>query len=195
MIIQNFKLLLITTVSVTILLLSSNVVLAQSKPTELDKSPMDISYLPKDYPLLKMNGKSKDQPIARIIYSRPQKSGREIFGNLIPYNSIWRLGANEATEIEFFKNVKIDGKAIPKGRYTLFCIPTENDWILIINKDNYAWGSFNYDSKKDVLRASCTTEKTQAITEALTIYFESTSAGANIVIMWDNLKASTPISW
>lgn len=87
----------------SLFLFISNNLIAQSnsKTPELDKSPMDMSYLPKDYPLLKMNGKSKDLPIARVIYSRPQKNNREIFGGIIPYNEIWRLGANESTEIIF----------------------------------------------------------------------------------------------
>ncbi|MCZ2223649.1 MAG: DUF2911 domain-containing protein [Chitinophagales bacterium] len=177
-----------------ILLVACSIGFSQSKPITLDKSPMDVSYFPKDYPLLKMNGKSKDLPIARIIYSRPQKNGREIFGELIQYNEVWRLGANEATEIEFFRNVKIDGKTLAKGRYSLFCIPKENKWTLIFNKDNFGWGSFNYDAKKDALRVDCTIEKTQDITDALTIYFENTNNGANLIIMWDNVKALLPIS-
>lgn len=178
-----------------IIFLFSNTVFSQSKPTALDKSPMDVSYFPKDYPLLKMNGKSKDLPIARVIYSRPQKNGREIFGELIQYNEIWRLGANEATEVEFFRNVKIDGKTLAKGRYSLFCIPKENKWIFIFNKDNYGWGSFNYDAKKDALRVECSIEKTQEIAEALTIYFDSANTGANLIIIWDNIKASLPFRW
>jgi len=168
---------------------------AQQKPTDLDKSPMDMSYWPKDYPLLKMTGKSKDVPTARIIYGRPQKNGREIFGGINRYNEIWRLGANEATEIEFFKNVKIDGKVLPKGRYTIFCIPQENKWTLIFNKDNFCWGSFNYDAKKDVFRADMKIEKTAEITEALTLYFDDNRNGANFIIMWDNIKATLPITF
>jgi hypothetical protein len=168
--------------------------IAQQKPTDLDKSPMDMSYWPKDYPLLKMTGKSKDAPTARIIYGRPQKNGREIFGGINRYNEIWRLGANEATEIEFFKNVKIDGKVLSKGRYTIFCIPQENKWTLIFNKDNFCWGSFNYDAKKDVFRADMKIEKIADITEALTLYFDDNKSGANFIIMWDNIKATLPIS-
>ncbi len=108
-------------------LLFSTCLLAQQKPTDLDKSPMDMSYWPANYPILKMSGKAKDVPVARVIYGRPLKNGRDIFGGIIKYNELWRLGANEASEIEFFKNVKIDGKAIPKGRYTLYCIPTEKN--------------------------------------------------------------------
>ncbi len=167
---------------------------AQQKPTELDKSPMDMSYWPKDYPILKMSGKSKDIPTARILYGRPQKNGRDIFGGINKYNEIWRLGANEATEIEFFKNVKIADKPVAKGRYTLFCIPQENKWTIIISKDNFSWGSFTYDAKKDLLRTDITIEKNPETVEALTMYFEETKKGANLIIMWDDIKAALPIT-
>lgn len=167
---------------------------AQQKPTELDKSPMDMSYWPKDYPILKMNGKSKDLPTARVIYGRPQKNGRDIFGGILKYNEVWRLGANETTEIEFFKNVKIGGKPVSKGRYSLFCIPQQNKWTLIINKDVFSWGSFNYDAKKDLLRTDVIVEKSTDITEALTIYFDDTKSGANLIIMWDDVKVSLSIT-
>ena len=167
--------------------------MAQQKPTELDKSPMDMSYWPKDYPILKMNGKSKDNPVARVIYSRPQKNGRTIFGGINKYGEVWRLGANEATEVEFFKDVRMGGKLLPKGRYTLFCIPFEDKWTIIFNKDNYSWGSFTYDNRKDALRVDASIESTPEVTEALTIYFDETKKGANLVIGWDNVKATLPI--
>ena len=168
--------------------------IAQQRPTELDKSPMDMSYWPKDYPILKMSGKSKDLPTARLIYGRPQKNGRVIFGGINKYNEVWRMGANEATEIEFFKNIKIGGKAIVKGRYTLFCIPQENKWTMIVSKDNYCWGSFTYDPKKDLVRTEINIEKNTENVEALTMYFEETNIGANLIIMWDDIKAALPIS-
>jgi hypothetical protein len=168
--------------------------IAQQKPTELDKSPMDMSYWPKDYPILKMSGKSKDIPTARILYGRPQKNGRDIFGGINKYNEIWRLGANEATEIEFFKNVKIADKPVAKGRYTLFCIPQENKWTIIVSKDNFSWGSFTYDAKKDLLRTDISIEKNTELVEALTMYFEETKKGANLIIMWDDVKATLPIN-
>lgn len=178
-------------------ILASNILLAQSadKIPDIDKSPLDVSYLPNDYPLLKMNGKGKDLPIARIIYSRPYKKGREIFGGIIQYKEIWRLGANEATEIEFFRNVKIAGKNVPKGRYSLLCIPQPTKWTLILNKDNFSWGSFNYDAKKDFLRVDADTEKTEDIVEALSIYFNQTKKGTYLVIAWDNIKTEYSISW
>ncbi len=166
---------------------------AQPKPTELDKSPMDMSYWPANYPILKMSGKAKDQPVARIIYGRPLKNGRAIFGGIIKYNEMWRLGANEATEIETFQALKIGGKILPKGRYTVYCLPTENKWTIIINKDNFCWGNFTYDSKKDLIRTDIDVEKNTDPAEAFTMYFEDGKNGANLIFLWDDIKTSLPI--
>jgi len=155
---------------------------AQQKPTELDKSPLDVSYWPANYPILKMSGKASDLPIARVLYSRPQKNNRIIFGGIIKFNEVWRLGANEATEVEFFKPVQIDGKKVPKGRYTLYCIPSENKWTVIVNKDNYCWGNFVYDVKKDLLRTSFILDKNSEVVEAMTMYFEETKT--TILLNW-----------
>ena len=93
-----------------------------------------MCYYPVDYPVLKIQHKTEAPLIARVIYGRPQKNDRSIFGDLVPYDMIWRMGANEATEIEFFRDVKIDGKKLPKGRYTLYAIPSAGQldcWYLI----------------------------------------------------------------
>ncbi|MCE3281658.1 MAG: hypothetical protein K0Q66_395 [Chitinophagaceae bacterium] len=183
------------TLTIALFLCCSIFAAAQQKPTELDKSPLDVSYYPVNYPLLKMNGKAKDQPVARVIYSRPLKSNRTIFGGIVKYGELWRLGANESTEFEVFKNIKMGGKTVGKGRYTLYCIPNETKWTIIVNKDNFSWGSFSYNSKKDLVRFDVPISKTTEVTEALTIYFEdATGGGANMVIMWDNVKASIPIN-
>ena len=177
----------------TLCLLFTIAGLTQPKPTELDKSPMDMSYWPANYPILKMSGKAKDQPIARIIYGRPLKNGRIIFGGIIKYNEMWRLGANEATEIETFKTLKIAGKVLPKGRYTVYCLPNENKWTIIINKDNFCWGNFTYDSKKDLIRTDIDVEKNTESVEAFTMYFDETKNGANLIFLWDDIKTSIPI--
>ena len=95
----------------------------QNPYANVDVSPMDISYYPTDYPLQKMAGKAAPLPVMRIIYSRPHRQGRKIFGSLVKYGERWRLGANEATEMELFIPVTIQGKTIPKGKYILYCIP------------------------------------------------------------------------
>ena len=168
---------------------------AQQKATDLDKSPLDICYYPSNYPILKMNGKAKDQPVARMIYSRPLKSNRNIFGGIVKYGELWRLGANEATELEVFKSIRIGGKHVAKGKYTVYCIPFENKWTIIINKDTFSWGSFTYNSKKDLVRVDVPVQSTDETAEALTMYFEDRAGGgSNLVMMWDNIKASLPIN-
>lgn len=160
----------------------------------LDKSPMDMSYYPNNYPILKIQDKATEPLIMRVIYGRPQLNGRKVFGELQEYGKVWRLGANEATEIEFFKEVKINGKKIKKGRYTLYAIPFPEKWTLIINRDTDIWGSFKYDSLKDVLRMDLITSKYQT-TEAMTIVFDKTARGADMDMFWDDVKVSLPVEF
>ncbi|MCG9900557.1 MAG: DUF2911 domain-containing protein [Hydrotalea sp.] len=172
-------------------------VFAQQAPVELDKSPMDLCYWPHEYPQLKTSGQVKGDPVARILYGRPQKAGRTIFGGIVKYNEVWRLGANEATEVEFFRPVKINGKIIPKGRYTLFCIPQEKKWTLILNLDHFIWGSFLYNNKRDLLRVDVVPEVQEQSVENFTMFFTGAnkSTASQLVILWDTLKVQLPISY
>jgi hypothetical protein len=163
------------------------------KVTPLDKSPMDMIYFPADYPILKTQNKVTATPISRVIYSRPQKDNRVIFGELVEYNKVWRLGANEATEIEFFKDVTIGGKKVPKGRYTLYAIPTETKWTIILNKDTDTWGAFVYDEKKDVLRTDVPVQTLNTPVEAFSMNFNKTDKGMDLFIAWDNVSVTLPI--
>ena len=153
-----------------------------------------MCYYPNNYPVLKIQDKATEPAVARVIYSRPQKNGRLIFGDLVEYGKVWRLGANEATEIEFFRSVKIGDKKVEKGRYTLYAIPAEDNWTIILNKDNDTWGAFKYDEQKDVLRTVVPVQKLNEGVEALAMTFEKSDSGCNLIIAWDNIKASLPIS-
>ena len=164
------------------------------KLPEVDKSPLDVSYYPANYPVLKIQNKATEQPVARVIYSRPQKQGRKVFGELVEYGKIWRLGANEATEIEFYKDVKIGGKKITKGRYTLYALVNENTWTMILNKDTDTWGAFKYDSKKDVARTDVPVQKSDETVESMSMWFEKTTSGVSLVIAWEQVKVSLPIT-
>lgn len=167
---------------------------AQPDLPAIDKSPLDMSYYPDNYPVLKIRDKVTDLPIARVIYSRPKKEGRTIFGELVAYDDVWRLGANEATEIEFFVPVTVDGKKISKGRYTLYAIVKENSWTFIINKDADTWGAFKYDETKDIARVSAAAEKTSDTVETLSMKFVRTDNGFNLVVAWENTFAVLPFS-
>lgn len=158
-----------------------------------DKSPMDMSYYPANFPVLKIQDKITEPLVARVVYSRPQKAGRPIFGGLVEYGNIWRLGANEATEIEFFRHVKIGGKKISKGRYTLYALVNENTWTLIVNKETDTWGAFKYDPKKDLVRVEVPVQKTDIAVESLSMGFEKATAGISLIIGWDQVKVALPI--
>ena len=88
----------------------------------------------------------------RIVYSRPGVKGRTIWGKLVPYDAVWRAGANEATKITFSTDVTIEGKKLKKGAYSFFAIPGKNDWTLIFNKVADQWGAFEYNESEDALR-------------------------------------------
>src|ERR1700744_2613702 len=173
--------------------------LLQAQPpattSTLDNSPLDMSYYPVNYPVLKVQDKVTEPLIARVVYSRPQKRGRKLFGDLINYGEVWRLGANEATEIEFFKDVRVDNKVIKKGRYTLYALVNEDKWTLIFNKETDTWGAFRYDSTKDVLRTTVPVEKQDNITEAFSIAFQKAPKGADLVVTWDDVLVRLPINW
>ena len=165
-----------------------------TKLPEVDKSPMDVSYYPNNYPILKIQNKATEPMVARILYSRPQKQGRKIFGELVEYGKVWRLGANEATEIEFYKDVKIGGKKVPKGRYTLYAIAGETVWTMILNKDTDTWGAFKYDSKKDVLRTDVVVQKSDEVVESMSMFFEKSTTGISLIITWEQVKVTLPIT-
>ena len=168
--------------------------MAQGKIPAIDKSPMDMSTYPANYPLLKIQDKAQEPLTARVIYSRPLKNNRVIFGELVDYNKVWRFGANENTEIEFFKDVTINKTKIIKGRYSLFAIPTKDKWTIIINKDLNSWGAFKYEQSKDVIRIDVPVQITTDISETFFIYFEKSKEGFAINAGWDNIKITLPIS-
>lgn len=169
---------------------------AQSALPPLDKSPMDMCYYPVNYPVLKIQHKADAPLIARVIYGRPQKNDRSIFGDLVPYDMIWRAGANEATEIEFYRDVKIDNKKLLKGRYTLYAIPSATKWTIVLNKETDTWGAFGYDAKKDILRTDVKVIDRPDIVEVFTICFEGVEKNkTSLMIAWDNKEVHLPISW
>ncbi|WP_223233155.1 DUF2911 domain-containing protein [Chitinophaga sp. CF418] len=165
------------------------------KMPPLDASPMDMAYYPVMYPyVVKVKGEPGSL-VARVIYSRPQKKGRKIFGELESYGEIYRLGANEATEIEFFRPVVIGGKTIPRGRYTLYALLSEQKWTMIVNRETDIWGAFKYDQHKDVVRTDVPVSKLTTPVEPFTIVFEKADYGANLVVAWDTTSVSLPIKF
>ena len=158
-----------------------------------DVSAMDISYFPDDYPVLKMTRGISNPPVARVIYSRPHRQGRKIFGGLLKWGEPWRLGANEATEIEFFRSVTIQGKRVGPGRFVMYAVPQEKEWSIILNSNTYSWG-LKQDSTKDVHQFRVPVQATPSTVEDFTIVFQRTGTGADLVIAWEDVVARLPIT-
>ncbi|MCU0344689.1 MAG: DUF2911 domain-containing protein [Ignavibacterium sp.] len=124
----------------------------------------------------------------RIDYSRPGVKKREIWGKLVPYDAVWRAGANEATKITFSTDVTIEGKKLKKGSYSLFAIPGKNDWTIIFNKVADQWGAFEYNESEDALRVKVKTEK--AIWQEWLSYTINKASDTSAVIRleWEKIK-------
>lgn len=128
-----------------------------------------------------------------VEYSRPSVHGRKIWGDLVPYNKVWRTGANEATVIQFTTDVSINGNKIPAGRYSLFTIPNEKEWIIIFNKVDKQWGAFNYKEDQDLIRFNVTPTENEFV-ESLIYYFSDiTSNSVLLNIAWEKIKVSFKI--
>jgi hypothetical protein len=125
-----------------------------------------------------------------VNYSSPGVKGRKIFGGLETYGKVWRAGANEATTVEFSKDVKVEGKPLPAGKYGFFVIPVESgQWTAIFNKVPNQWGAFKYDEKQDALRVMVTPRKSASVTERLV--YEVKSPG--LVLRWENIELPVAI--
>ncbi len=128
-----------------------------------------------------------------VNYCRPAVRERVIWGELVPYNKVWRTGANEATTVQFTTDVTVEGNKVPAGRYSLFTIPAENEWTVILNKTDKQFGAFNYKQEDDLLRFIVNPSK-GSYTEQLQFSFSNlTDASTDLVLNWENLQISFKI--
>jgi hypothetical protein len=118
-----------------------------------------------------------------IAYSSPRARGRAIWNELVPFDKVWRTGANEATVFESNTPIVIENQYLPAGKYSLFSIPTANDWIIIFNTDWEQWGAYNYDSTKDQLRLTVSPYRHKEFKEEMTFALSDTA----IHFHWKNL--------
>ncbi|MFE3848502.1 DUF2911 domain-containing protein [Flavobacterium sp. LB3P45] len=126
--------------------------------------------------------------IISINYSSPSVKGRQIWGTLVPYNEVWRAGANEATTFETDKELIIEGSKLPAGKYSFFVIPNEKECVIIFNKEPKQWGAYKYNPKQDQLRVTVKQKGTATMTEKL-VYIINND---NIVLSWE--KWNIPFS-
>ncbi len=144
---------------------------------------------PKPSPAASAKGTIDGVEVA-IDYHQPSAKGREIMGKLVPYGKIWRTGANDATTIEFGADVKIEGKTLAKGKYSLFTIPGEKEWVVIFNKVPKQWGAYSYDEKEDALRVTVKPSKSNEFVET----FNITVVSDGVEMKWENTAVKFAIS-
>lgn len=159
----------------------------------LDKSPLDVAYYPDNFPHDRKEGQ---KALVKVVYSRPGKNNRELFGKLEPYGKVWRTGANENTEITFYQDATVAGKKIKKGTYSLFTIPEKDTWTIIFNSDVDHWGAYTYNQKNDVLRVKADAGNIDDTVENFTIQFSGNDPhSAEMMLAWGNTIVKVPMTF
>lgn len=149
----------------------------------LDDSPHDIVYF---------RTNKIAPPSIKVLYGRPLKKGRDLFEEVIPYGQIWRVGANEATEVVFYKDVVFGDTEVNAGTYVLYAIPNEKEWTLILSSKTDVWGTYEYDQKYDVARVQAKVSRAEFI-EAFSIAFKEKGKQVNMILGWDTARVTAPI--
>ena len=162
-------------------LLTAAVAAAQS-----DKKPLS----PPAKAEARLNGRN-----VSIDYSAPSKRGREIMGGLVPYGKVWRTGANAATSLKTETDLQIGNLRVPAGNYTLYTIPNQNDWTLIVSKQTGQWGS-NYDEAQDLGRVRMNVAKTKSTVEQFNIAIRpgKDAKSGTLAMTWENTEATVPVT-
>ena len=165
---------------------------------KLDKSPLDAAWLPRDAVFREKPG--DPTPAARILYSRPQKNNRKLFGPdttfLVPYGKVWRTGANENTELRVYRAITLGGKKLSPGTYAIFTVPGEKEWTLIVSSDTERWGEYSYQPKSDVARIAAVPRTATDPQEAFSIAFRDDAPGkATLRMVWDAVEVAVPVTY
>ncbi len=162
--------------------------------SNVDKSPLDMAHYPRTSAFTNyMEGDAKNvKPKIQVTYSRPLKNDRVIFGELLKEGEVWRMGANEATEIVLYEDASVNGTKIAKGRYALFARTNANTWDIIFSKDYPIWGAYGRDESKDAATVSVPVEKGEEVLEALSIMFKENGEEVHMHIGWDQTSVVIP---
>lgn len=167
---------------------SPNLITAQETPAEalnfpkIDASPMDmVIYRDKS-----------EEAVARVIYSRPYKRDREVFGKLVPYGQVWRTGANEATELTLYKDMTVADATVKAGTYTIYTIPEEKEWTVILSNRTHTWGAYEYTDKEDAVRIKVPVRNSPTSIENFSMAFASKEEGADLLMGWDDKYVAIP---
>jgi hypothetical protein len=165
-----------------------------------DASPMDIA----SYPRWSQGQNFHETPEAlaanapkiKIVYSRPQKKGRNIFGELLPYGEVWRLGANETTTFTLYEDAKVGDLELKKGTYGLFAIVNKDNWEIIVHKDTNSWGAANHDDETNVGKVIVPVATNKQTLEAFTVFYEKVDdKKVNVLFGWDTSMVKMPVTF
>ncbi|MEY8848323.1 DUF2911 domain-containing protein [Psychroserpens sp. XS_ASV72] len=134
-----------------------------------------------------------------VFYNRPYKKGREIFGGLVPHGKVWRTGANEATTFESNKDLMVDGIYVPAGKYSLWTVPNDSVWKVMLNTKQYAWGVDEqmqplWDPNYDLLEIDVPVETLNKVVEQFTIAFDNSTDDLKLTLAWDKTKIAVPLT-
>ena len=152
----------------------------------------DMSKRPS--PAAKAECKFADGKSVNVDYSSPRMKGRKIFGGLVPYGEVWRTGANEATTFVTDANLSVGGKDVPAGAYTIFTVPNQDKWTLIVNKKTGEWGiPYKYEGD-ELARADMTVSSTPSAVENFTIGFDQKGDTCTLHMDWENTRASIDVA-
>jgi hypothetical protein len=163
---------------VAILMLATSVV---AQPAHPRKSPVSIAAA------------TANGGYVKVVYGSPYINGREIFGALVPYQQVWRTGANEATEITFTKDVTFGGADVPAGTYSVFSLPGEREWTVILNKGLGMWGTYTYKEDQDLVRVAAAASTGTEVQDPFRITLKAENEVITMTMAWDKTVVTLPI--
>ena len=150
--------------------------------SQLDKSPMDAAAFPTSY--------KNPNKTMKVVYSRPQLNNRKLY-DIVPLGKVWRLGANEATEITFYEDTYFGDTPVKAGTYSLYAIPGEKTWTMILNKNLNEWGAYTYDPDQDVARVNAIVSIEADPIEAFSIGYNEQGT---MYLAWDTTRVAIPFN-
>lgn len=133
-------------------------------------------------------------PLVKVLYGRPQKNEEVVFGNTVPFDKIWRTGANEATEVKFYKDVQFGNAKVKAGTYVLVTIPGKDKWDVILNSQTDVWGSFQYNPTFNVAKITIPVKKAEEL-ETFSISFNDDNEQVQMILGWDNTRINIPLKF
>jgi len=184
---------------VTALIIAVVGVASAQEFAKMDKSVMDAAYYPDGAPK-RVFAKSDEaraakEPKIRILYSRPAKKGRTVFGELLKFGEAWRVGANESTEALFMTDVMFGDQLIEAGRYSIIAVPQADSWKVLLSNDLDGWGEYSHRDRHEVASVTVPTQMSDDVIENLSIaLYEKSANVVHIKIGWDKTIVEVPVT-